>query len=145
MTNRHFNCGRVRSTEAKYKNMMKHIRFDVSLEFLTSFSYDKIKMLNYAIRKNFQDFTTDDYINYIERFHNCPQFNKIFNLWIESGRSKWAKPSLDHIQPTSRGGDNSLANLQFITWFENRMKNAMNAEEWLEFKERTKLECDYFG
>lgn len=37
---------------------------------------------------------------------------------------------IDHIIPKAKGGTNSLDNLQFLSWFENRCKNDMSQEEW---------------
>ena len=35
----------------------------------------------------------------------------------------------------SKGGKNSLDNLQFLTWFENRCKNNMTQKEWDKLKQ----------
>lgn len=56
----------------------------------------------------------------------------------------WYKPSLDHIVPKSRGGDNSLDNLQYLTVFENLSKRDMTMIEWEEFKQKTNTKSELF-
>jgi hypothetical protein len=56
----------------------------------------------------------------------------------------WAKPSLDHIIPKSKGGGNNFTNLQVLTVFENLAKRDMTQKEWVEFKEKTHTTSDYF-
>ena len=48
------------------------------------------------------------------------------------------KPSVDHIKPSSIGGTYDLDNLQFLTWFENRAKNDMSMDEWIDIKNNIK-------
>lgn len=124
-----FDC----DVERNYNNMATHLRFDVSVEWLMRFpDFDKLKLLNNVITKrdNRWSVSTEWYKNYIERFYNDEQFNSLYLSWVESGKIKYKKPSLDHIVPKSKGGTNSLDNLQFLSWFENRCKNDMTQDEW---------------
>ena len=56
----------------------------------------------------------------------------------------WAKPSLDHIIPISKGGEEKLENYQFLTVYENFSKRDMTMEEWNDFKIKTNTTSDYF-
>lgn len=57
----------------------------------------------------------------------------------------WAKPSLDHIIPKSKGGsDEDISNFQFLTVFENLAKRDMTQNEWEKFKKETNTTSDYF-
>ena len=56
----------------------------------------------------------------------------------------WAKPSLDHIIPISRGGSDCLDNLQILTVFENFSKRDLTMEEWNLFKKENKTTSNYF-
>lgn len=119
--------------ERNYNNMATHLRFEVTVEWLMQFSdFSKLKLLNDVItnRSGRWDVSTDWYKSYIERFYNDRQFNSIYAVWINSGKLKYKKPSVDHIIPKAKGGTNSLDNLQFLSWFENRCKNDMSQEEW---------------
>ena len=55
-----------------------------------------------------------------------------------------AKPSIDHKTPVSRGGNNDIQNLQFLTVFENLCKRDMTEQEWLLFKNKTSTKSEYF-
>lgn len=55
-----------------------------------------------------------------------------------------AKPSIDHKMPISRGGNNDIQNLQFLTVFENLCKRDMTEQEWLLFKNKTSTKSEYF-
>lgn len=126
---RKFNC----DMERNYNNMATHLRFDVSTDWLMQFDdFGKLKLLNDVItnRSGRWEVSTEWYKSYIERFYNDKQFNLIYLAWIDSGQIKYKKPSIDHIVPKAKGGANSLGNLQFLTWFENRCKNDMTQAEW---------------
>lgn len=144
-----FQCG----TERLYHNMKTHIRFDVELDWFLQFeNIEKVKMLNAAIQNRGDkhrngssgtrfDETSEWYMNYIKKFYHDNQFDMIFNTWIENDCISYLKPSIDHIIPRSKGGENNLDNLQFLTWFENKCKHAMTQEEWNNIKNNLK---DYF-
>ena len=85
----------------------------------------------------------------IEYFYYQPQFNKVYDFWkTQTERSKtfydYAKPSVDHIIPKSKNGNNDKTNLHFITVFENLAKRDMTWDEWQEFKIRTQTSSLYF-
>ena len=126
---RKFNCG----IERNYNNMATHLRFDVSKDWLRQFGdFDKLKLLNEVItnRSGRWDVSTEWYKSYISKFYYDGQFNKVYERWINSGKEKYKKPSLDHIVPKAKGGTNGIDNLQFLSWFENRCKNDMRQTEW---------------
>lgn len=91
----------------------------------------------------------DEYLQTVKSLYFNKQFNIVYDFW-QSNKSKnktyydWAKPSLDHIIPKSRGGTNKLDNLQILTVFENLAKRDMTWEEWNNFKKETKTHSDYF-
>lgn len=121
-----------------YKNMAAHLRHNVTSKWLSQFDdIEKLKVLNNITTKRSQsrnNFTTEEYKQFILKFYNDAQFNAIYKRWVASGRKKYFKPSVDHIQPVSMGGGYGLENLQFLTWFENRAKNNMTQEEWDDLK-----------
>jgi len=131
---------RKNGRELLLKNMAWHIRFDVSVEWLSQFEdIEKLKFLNRCISKRKDRFKVDTkwYMEYILRFYNDEQFNKIYSKWIGTGNS-YLRPTIDHINPKSNGGNNAINNLQFLTWFENRAKNDMPMVVWQKLKENIK-------
>lgn len=121
--------------------MQTHIRFDVSVDWLSQFDdIEKLKVLNRAITNRADnhmsrfDVSTEWYKEYILKFYYDTQFNRLYSTWLEYDCKPYLKPSLDHIVPRSKGGTNELDNLQFLTWFENRCKNNMSQSEWDDIK-----------
>lgn len=91
----------------------------------------------------------EEYENIIDYFWNDFQFNAVYSFWEEQEKKDytfydWAKPSLDHIIPVSRGGKNTLNNFQFLTTFENLSKRDMTMAEWNNFKKITNTKSDYY-
>ena len=117
-------------------NMIHHLKYDVSYEWVSLFDdINKLKFLNKTIvyARVFFDNTNDNYIKFIEKFYNDYDFNRLYSKWKETS-NKWIKPSLDHIIPISKGGKGTLENLQYITWFENKMKFNIDNNIWLNMK-----------
>ena len=97
---------------------------------------EKLKYLNRSLsrKRDCEGFTTEIYIQFIERFYNDTKFNELYNKWIETN-DKWIKPSLDHIEAKCNGGSLLLNNLQFISWLENRAKMDVDQELWNKMKQ----------
>ena len=116
-----------------YQNMQKHLKYNVELKFLQQFDdVEKLKILNRIIRNTRvpDEFSDNDYKSYFYKFYNDDKFNRTYNNWIEEGKKKYAKLSIDHIKPLSKGGTWDLCNLQIIPWCINRAKSDFMPEEW---------------
>jgi hypothetical protein len=141
-------CGCVRKIEAFLAtNGVKGL----DREYLEAFSdFDKFLFLHKAIRSTIgiELMSLEEYKDYINYFYNDFQFNAVYDFWKKQERANtfydWAKPSLDHIIPWSRGGRHNKENLHFLTVFENLAKRDMTMEEWTEFKQTTTTMSDYF-
>lgn len=81
---------------------------------------------------------------FLDRFYFDEVFNAIYDAWVAHDKCKWWYPSLDHKTSKFAGGGWEIENLQFLTWFENRAKAEMSAEEWLEFKRTTDTKSQLF-
>jgi len=119
--------------EFKYFQLSVRLRWDISYIELVDYDYDKLVVLN-SLVKNRDDrynFTKDQYLAYLEKFYTCPQFNRLHELWINSGKNKLRQLSIDHIHPISKGGDDiCIENMQVVTWIENRAKCALSQDDW---------------
>jgi hypothetical protein len=111
-------------------------RYDVEESWLNKFDdQNKLEFLAYSIsdRRYYGEFTTEEFVNFIEHFYFDEQFNGVYLRWDKSDR--WSKPSCDHIISRSKHGNNSLNNLQFITWLENKIRSDIPIDEWNNLKQ----------
>lgn len=141
-------CGCVRKIEAFIATNGIN---GIEREYLESFdNFDKFLFIHKAIRSTvgIELLSKKQYKEYINYFYFNNQFNMVYNFWKKQERNNtfydWAKPSLDHIIPLSRGGRNEKENLHFLTVFENLAKRDMTLEEWTAFKNKTNTTSDYF-
>lgn len=139
--------GKKMPEEANRKNMVAKLsRPSVTLEILNKYEdFERLKFLNGAIARHRKEFQSDEkYISYLDKFYYDKTFNTLYDNWINSGKNKWYVPSIDHINPKSKGGLCDLDNIQFLTWFENRAKAEMSQQEWDIFKKKTNTKSDLF-
>ena len=118
---------------AVYKNMLTHLQWDIDLEFLMQFEdIEKLKTLNKMLTRDrvSENFDTEKYKQFIVKFYHDPQFNAVYEDYLQEDRKKYALPSLDHIIPLSKGGSWDLDNLQILSWVENRAKCDFLPDEW---------------
>lgn len=141
-------CGR------KERAFLASSRPDLTSEHLKDFrqDFEKFLLVHKILSKNTEGYYTtcpiEEYINALKYFYFNEQFNLIYSFWKENEKLNtyydWAKPSLDHIIPKSRGGTHKIENLQVLTVFENLAKRDMTQEEWESFKKETHTTSDYF-
>ncbi len=123
--------------EHNLKNMKAHLKYDVTIEWLSKFEdIEKLKYLNRSIsrKRDCGGFTTEIYIQFIERFYIDSKFNELYHKWIETN-DKWIRPSLDHIEAKCSGGSLLIDNLRFISWLENRAKVDIDQKLWNRMKQ----------
>lgn len=143
-------CGCKRKVRAFLASTRMPIKESFLDEFLNDFEKFLFihKQLTLAGGKSPLTYNYQEYQEDIRYFYYNKEFNTLYNFWQQQNRGKTfydlAKPSLDHIVPKSRGGNNKKENLQFLTLFENLAKRDMTQEEWLKFKKETNTKSDYF-
>ena len=131
-----WNTGKKMPKESLYKNMIAHLKFNVSLEWVYQFpDIEKLKFLNSSLKRKRDNsgFDTAKYKEFISKFYDDEMFNALYEKWIKAN-DKWIRPSLDHINPRANGGNNEIDNLQFLSWLENRSKSNMTQSQWNEIK-----------
>lgn len=142
-------CGCIREKE----HLIATSKYPLESDFVYSFpDFKKYAFLHKSVTHSnspLKFYSYDYYKKYIIHFYDDEQFNLIYNFWKEENFEEktyydWSKPSLDHILPLSKGGNNQIENLQFLTVFENLAKRDMDAKEWEEFKIKTNTVSDYF-
>lgn len=145
-----YSCG----CDRRIKAFLASSLMGLTQEFVEQFDdFEKFlfihKQLTAVSGKNASTYDLNDYKRDVLYFYNEKQFNDLYSFWkkVDSNDKTfydWAKPSLDHKVPKSRGGSNDLDNLQFLTVFENLAKRDMTEEEWKTFKINTNTTSDYF-
>lgn len=125
--------GKTMPKETLYKNMAAHLHRNVSIEWLKSFEdIEKLKCINSLMFKDRvrDNFTDEEYVKFVEYFYYEDGFNITYNNWLNENKVSFAKPSLDHKVPLSKGGTWELSNLQIIPWCVNRAKFNYMPDEW---------------
>lgn len=117
----------------RFYNYVNHLDYAFGDAWLMSFDDpNKLKFLLKYSKKNHTTIPVDDkeyYINFVNHFYYDPQFNKVYDNWVNRQDGRVA-PALDHIHPKSKGGSNDLSNLRFITNIENSFKGIILPDEW---------------
>lgn len=121
------------------RNMVGHLHRDIPLDFFLSFSdVNKLKCLTSIANRDrvSEHFNDEQYKNFISHFYYDDVFDRVYQNWQNEQQRQYAKPSLDHIIPLSKGGTWELSNLQIIPWCVNRAKYNYLPNEWEYIKDK---------
>jgi 5-methylcytosine-specific restriction endonuclease McrA len=105
-------------------------------DYYKQFNAGKLKLLVKLYNPNWK-YNVDEYKQFIEKFYNDSEFNRLYSRWQETG-DIYFRPTIDHKTPKSKGGGNELDNLQCLSWFENKIKFDLLPDEWVIVKQRAK-------
>lgn len=140
--------------DRKIKAFLASSKIGIDENFISQFNdFEKFlflhKQLTLVSGKTAGTYDLNEYKEDILYFYYDEQFNKVYSFWKsqeskESSFYDWAKPSLDHMIPKSKGGSNKKENLQFLTVFENLSKRDMTWDEWQAFKIKTHSQSDFY-
>lgn len=140
--------------DRKIKAFLSSTRKDIDKDYINTFDdFEKLLLVHSLISRSsgipLKQYSLEEYKELVEYIYYDKQFNAIYKFWLEHKQENntfydWAKPSIDHIIPKSKGGSNDKTNLQILTVFENLNKRDLTMEEWNEFKKRTNSTSDYY-
>lgn len=130
-----------RPIELSYKNCINHITYPgFDEKYIRSFNdIKKFALLRSMMIHHLpQEFYTEQWLKgFMNKFYYDNKFNKYYNDWLNiENRAEYAKPSIDHIIPLSKGGTWNLDNLRIIPWCVNRAKYNFMPDEWEEIKNK---------
>lgn len=141
-----------------YKEIRHYLaccRDGITEDFLEQYSknFDRYRFINSLLihlsSGYYLQCDLEEYKKALDYFYHDEQFNKVYDFWNVRKKHEdtfydWAKPSIDHITPLSKGGTDHISNLQILTVFENLNKRDMTMEEWNCFKQKTHTYSDYY-
>lgn len=141
-----------------YKEIRHYLaccRDGITEDFLEQYSinFNRYRFINTLLThlksKYYLECSLEEYKAALDYFYKDEQFNRVYDFWEMHKQENstfydWAKPSLDHIIPISRGGSDCLDNLQILTVFENFSKRDLTMEEWNLFKKENKTTSNYY-
>jgi hypothetical protein len=132
-----WSTGKTMSESFRRANMKGRLYTNIDLSVYTD--YERLLFLTTFLSKRRAHIGHSDEARkaFLDKFYFDPQFNRIYDAWIASGKNKWVRPTLDHKVCQANGGSWELDNLQMLTWFENRAKADMNEDEWQLFCRET--------
>lgn len=147
----YLSCGCMR----QINHFLKTNKLNLSFSDIEMYTYDfeRYASLHRLFVKNrsIEGISKEYYLTAIDYFWHNSQFNAVYDFWETYSKRNdfqtyydWAKPSLDHIIPSSRGGSDHYTNLQVLTVFENLAKRDMTQEEWSNFKQNTGTTSSFF-